>query len=267
MPLSWSLDHIGPLARSAEDLALLLGVIAGRDPNDPTTSLRPVPDFRQSLGRSVRGLRVALAGEGMDTEIDPAMTAAVEQAAATLADLGVAVERRSVPSFARCNALRRVIMLAEAAAIHRERLVAARERCNPQTVGRMEPGFAIPAVDHQRALAARAALLEEFCATVLNGADLLALPTSPVPTPEIAATDTGGDARFTAVANRLGALVGPFNYLGLPALSLPAGFDAAGMPLGLQLVARPFAEALLLQVAHALEAATGFSARRPPQRS
>jgi aspartyl-tRNA(Asn)/glutamyl-tRNA(Gln) amidotransferase subunit A len=265
MPLSWSLDHVGPLARSAEDLALLLGVIAGRDPSDPTTSARAVPDYRCGLGRSLGGLRLVAAGEGLDTPVEPTVAAVTEEALRVLADLGLAVERRPVvPSFARCNALRRVIMLAECAAIHRERVAAARDRYNPQTIGRMEPGFAFTAVDHQRALAARGPLLEAFCAEVLAGADLLALPTSPEPVPEIAATDTGGDARFTAVANRLGALVGPFNYLGLPALSLPAGFDAAGMPVGLQLVARPFAEGLLLQVAHAFERATGLAARRPP---
>ena len=79
-------------------------------------------------------------------------------------------------------------------------------------------------------------MLRRFCAEVFADADILALPTSAVGTPGIADTDTGGDARFTAIANRLGTLVGPFNFLGLPALSVPAGLDSAGMPLGLQLV-------------------------------
>jgi aspartyl-tRNA(Asn)/glutamyl-tRNA(Gln) amidotransferase subunit A len=95
----------------------------------------------------------------------------------------------------------------------------------------------------------------------------VALPTSPVPTPRIADTDTGGDARFVAVANLMGALVGPFNYLGLPALSLPCGLDGNGMPVGLQLVARPFADGLLLRVADAFERATGHAAARPPARA
>ena len=93
---------------------------------------------------------------------------------------------------------------------------------------------------------------------------MLALPATPVATPRIADTDTGGDARFVAVANRLGALLGPINYLGLPALSVPIGFDDSGMPVGLQLVARPFAEALLLRVAHAFAQATGHGAQPPP---
>jgi aspartyl-tRNA(Asn)/glutamyl-tRNA(Gln) amidotransferase subunit A len=99
---------------------------------------------------------------------------------------------------------------------------------------------------------------------VLGEADLLALPTSPVATPGIAETDTGGDACFVAIANRMGALVGPFNFLGLPALSLPVGRDRNGMPIGLQLVARPFAEGLLLRVAHAFEQATGCARQKLP---
>ena len=135
---------------------------------------------------------------------------------------------------------------------------------NPQTMSRMEPGFAMSGVDYVRALAARAPLLEAFCRDVLGTADILVLPTSPVATPEIAATDTGGDARYLATANLVGALVGPFNLLGLPALSLPIGLDANGMPIGLQLVGRPFAEGLLLRVAHAFEQATASTIRRPP---
>ena len=113
------------------------------------------------------------------------------------------------------------------------------------------------AVDYARALSARAPILRQFCAAVFAEADVLALPTCPATTPGIAETDTGGDPHFVAVANRLGTLVGPFNYLGLPALSVPMGLDARGMPIGLQLVARPLAEALLLRVAHAYEERRG----------
>lgn len=265
MPLSFTLDHIGPIARSAEDLALLLQAIAGYDAGDPTTSGRPVPDYRTALGRSPRGLKLVVAAAGLDTEVDPEIAAVLDEALAVLADLGIVVAgRRSLPSFATLNALRRMVMLAEGAAFHREGVATRRDAYNPQTIGRMEPGFAFSAVDYLRAVSARGPLLTRFCAEVLAEADLLLLPTSPVTTPKIADTDTGGDVRFQAVANRLGALVGPFNYLGLPALSLPAGFDSRGMPVGVQLVARPFAEALLLRAAHAFAAACDAGRRRPP---
>ncbi|MEK0082796.1 amidase [Benzoatithermus flavus] len=264
MPLSFSLDHIGPLARSAEDLALLLQAIAGHDPNDPTTSARPVPDYRAGLGEAVRGLRLAVAAEGVETEIDPEVVAVQEEALRVMADLGLSARPQTVASFKSLNALRRVIMLAECAAYHREWIATARDRYNLETANRMEPGFAFSAVDYLRAVSARATLLERFCKETFAAADLLVLPTSPVATPRIADTATGGDARFMAVANRMGALVGPFNYLGLPALNLPIGFDANGMPIGLQLVAPPFAEGLLLRMAHAFEAATGVARKRPP---
>jgi aspartyl-tRNA(Asn)/glutamyl-tRNA(Gln) amidotransferase subunit A len=155
-------------------------------------------------------------------------------------------------------------MLAECAALHRERMRDHRERYNPETTARMDPGFAFSAVDYLRALSARGPMLERFCAEVLADADVVALPTSPVETPRIGDTDTGGDAQFVAVANRLGVLVGPFNYLGLPALSLPVGRDGNGMPVGLQLVARPFAEGLLLRVAAAYEQSKGRHASGAP---
>ena len=264
MPLSWSLDHIGPLARSAEDLALMLQAIAGRDPDDSTTSARPVGDLRAGLRRGVRGLRLAVATAAPDAPVEPEVAAAVETATDLLAGAGMAVRRIELPPLGPINALRRVVMLVECAALHREQVAGRRGDYNPQTVGRMDPGFQFSGVDYARALSARAPVLRRFCAELLAAADVLALPTCPATTPRIADTDTGGDARFTAVANQLGTLVGPFNYLGLPALSLPVGFDARGMPLGLQLVARPFGEALLLRVAHAFEEIAQIAARRPP---
>ena len=264
MPLSFSLDHIGPLARSPEDLALMLQAIAGRDHDDPTTSGRAVPDYRAGLDLGLRGLRLAVAAEDPHAPVDGDIAAAIERALAVLTDAGMSARPVTLPSFEHLNALRRVVMLSECAAFHREQVVARRGEYNAQTVARLDPGFALSAADYLRALAARGPILERFCTETMAGVDIVALPTSPVATPRIADTDTGGDARFVAVANRVGALVGPFNYLGLPALSLPVGLDADGMPIGLQLVARPFAEGLLLRVAAAFDRAVGFSARRPP---
>ena len=263
MPLSFSLDHIGPLARSAEDVALVMQSIAGADSADPTTAARPVPDYAAAMRSGVGGLRLAVAEAGLANEVDAEVAATFERAVAHLAAAGMSVTRPSIPPFVPLNALRRLVMLVEIAALHRERVEASYGDYNPQTVSRMEPGFDVSGVDYARALSARAPMLRRFCAEVFADADVLALPTCPVTTPGIAETDTGGDPHFMAVANRLGTLVGPFNYLGLPALSLPMGLDARGMPLGLQLVARPFAEAMLLRVAHAYEGVAGRLAPPP----
>ena len=266
MPLSHSLDHVGPLVRTSEDAALLLQVIAGYDPEDPTTGRRPVPTYLAGLRRGVTGLRLAVPEGGLDDALDAEVVVAVERSLASLADSGMRICRVAVPAFGPLNALRRLIMLVECAALHRERVETARGRYNPQTLSRMEPGFPVSGVDYARALGARAPMLRRFCAEVFADADILALPTCAVGTPGIADADTGGDARFTAIANRLGTLVGPFNFLGLPALSVPAGLDSAGMPLGLQLVARPFGEAILLRVARALEDAGGALGPPPTAR-
>ena len=264
MPLSYSLDHVGPLARSAEDCALLLRCIAGHDPNDPTSSTRPVPDYVAALERKVAGVRIAQAtGAGFGVEVDEEVSVAVDDALWAFRGLGAQVAPAALPSFGPLNALRRVLMLAELAGLHRDLMSERQGAYNPQTSGRMMPGFALEAADYVQALMARGPLLERFCAEVFAEADILALPTSPVPTPRIEDTDTGGDARFYGLANAMGALVGPFNYLGLPAISLPVGVDRNGMPIGLQLVGRPFAEGLLLRAAHAFGRETGLPGRPP----
>ncbi|MGD9508736.1 MAG: amidase family protein, partial [Geminicoccaceae bacterium] len=217
-----------------------------------------VPNYLADLRRGVSGLRLAVAEAGLDTLLEAEVAIAIGEAVDRLGRLGMRVDRIEVPAFAPLNAMRRLIMLVECAALHRDRVEAARERYNPQTLARMEPGFPVAGVDYVRALAARAPLLRRFCTDVFTEADVLALPCCPVPTPSIRETDTGGDARFTTLANRIGTLVGPFNLLGLPAINVPAGLDRRGLPVGLQLVARPFGEALLLRVAHALESAGGM---------
>ena len=263
MPLSFSLDHVGPLARATEDCALVLRIIAGRDPRDPTTSARPVPDYGAGLGAGIENLRVAVVEDCFEDVVAEEVASAFGEAMRSLRELGARIEPRSVPHFRPLNALRRVVMLGDAAAYHAGFVAARRGDYAPQTLARLEPGFALSATDHLRAVSARGPLLETFCLEAFAHADVLALPTSPVPAPGIAETDTGGDARFVEIANVIGGLVGPFNYLGLPAISVPMGLDANGVPMGLQLVARPFAEALLFRVAHAFERATGWSRQRP----
>lgn len=264
MPLSFSLDHIGPLARTALDCALLLEAIAGPDPLDRTTSQRPVGRLAAAIDAGVRGLRIGFARDGLEVAPEAGIAALERDAMAVFRELGARVHEQPIAPLAPINAARRIVLMAECAALHRELVRTRRADYNPETLARLLPGFALDAVDYLRALALRVPLLERFVAEVFQACDLLALPTCPVATPSLAETATGADARFVAVSNALGSAIGFANYLGLPALSVPMGFDARGMPVGLQLVGRPFAEALLLRAAHAFERATGLAARRPP---
>jgi len=264
MPLSFTLDHIGPICRSSADCALMLGVIAGTDPRDPTTSAAPVPDYGAALGEDLRGQRILALVDGLGYAPEPAVARHFEEACAILRGLGAELREGTLPGGEELAAVRRVVGMVEPAAYHREHVLRRRAEFNPHTLARMEPGFAIEASIYARALAARAGWLERICRELLSEADLLVLPSAVTPPPPIAETDTGGDARFVDLANRLTAYVAPFNYLGLPAASVPMGFDEEGLPMGLQIVGRPFAEARVLRACFAFEQATGHTRRRPP---
>lgn len=162
MPLSFSLDHVGPLARSAEDCALVLRAIAGRDPADPTTSARPVPDYVAGLARGVAGVRVGqvVLDDGREGGVEPEIARICAEAVGAIKELGAAVAPVTLPDFAPLNTLRRILMLAEAAGIHRGLVAARGSEYNPQTTGRMAPGFALDASAYVQALMCRGPLLE-----------------------------------------------------------------------------------------------------------
>ena len=257
MPLSFSLDHVGPLARTTRDVATMLQAIAGHDPDDTTTSRRPVPSYHAGLERGVTGLRLFHATGGLGCTVDPVIDAAVRKAIAGMASDGATVEEGALDQVDAINAIRRLVLMAECGSVHRDHVARRHDDFVPQTLARMEPGFALSAMDYLSALRSRGPALDAFCRSIFSKADLIVLPTCPVQTPKIADTDTGGDQRFVQVANAIGQLIGVFNWLGLPAISVPVGLDSNNMPIGLQIVGRPFAEALVLQASAAVERAHG----------
>jgi aspartyl-tRNA(Asn)/glutamyl-tRNA(Gln) amidotransferase subunit A len=265
MPLSFSHDNVGPLARSARDCALLLGVIAGHDPKDPTSADLPVPDYAAALTGDLRGVRIGLAETWFLDDAAPAVVAAVEAALAVLAGRGAAVRRIALPLMDAVAAYGGIVSRVEAAAIHAQWL---RERPGDYAAhlsGRMYPGLAIPATYYVESLSRRGPVLRDFARQVFAEVDLIATPTIRTLLPTLAETDIdhgppGTEDRFMAVS----ANTRPFNYLGLPAISLPCGIDPAGLPIGLQLAARPFAEARLLAAADAYQRDTDWHARLPP---
>ncbi len=266
MPLSWSLDHVGPLARSARDCTLLLHVLAGPDARDPSSRLGEGIPIPRSAPGTLRGLRVLAVEDVPEAAVQGRVRRLFAEALGALAEAGAVVERGELPEIETIQTARRVVLMAEAATLHLAHLRTRGDRLLPHTLARLRPGLAFGAATLGTALRARGVLLRRFCRAVFDRFDLIATPTVPVPAPAIAATDTDGDARFVRLSNRIGALVGPFNYLGLPAVSVPMGL-VGRLPVGLQLVGPPFADAAVLGAAAAFEGVRGPLPRGPAVRA
>lgn len=264
MPLSWSLDHVGPMTRTVRDAALLLRLIAGHDPDDATSSRQAVPDYPADLRRPVAGLRVGVPENYYWDGLDPEMAAAVRTAIGALGKLGLLVKELRVPDPQIAADVANVIARCESAAIHARLVREAPHALQPTVRTRLEVGFRISAHDYLQATRLRARLARSFIDDVFGEVDLLAAPVIPEPAPALAAIKAGGTEDVVRRMGRFSRLTRPFNGLGLPALSLPCGFSTAGLPLAFQLVGRPFDEATILRAGFAYEQATAWVTRHPP---
>jgi aspartyl-tRNA(Asn)/glutamyl-tRNA(Gln) amidotransferase subunit A len=263
MPLSWSMDHLGPLARTVADAALILEIVAGHDPHDATSSRRGVPDYPRLLESPIGGLRVGVPENYYFDGIDPEMAAAVRAAAAALAGLGALVAPVRLPDPRTLIDVGNAISRSEAAALH---VRLARERpheLQPAVRARLEIGFHISAHDYLQALRLRSRLTREFIAEVFAEVDALVVPVIPEPAPALAAVKSGSVDEFVARMGRFSRLTRPFNTLGLPALTVPCGFSSDGRPLAVQIVGRAFDEATILRLGHAYQQAASWRLEEP----
>ncbi len=264
MPLSFSMDNVGPLTRTARDCARVLGVIAGHDPADPTSAREAVPDYEAGLTGGLTGLRIGLVTNPGLMGTDDAVVDAVAAATRVLAGRGATVQPVVLPHMDAVSAYVGIVSRCEGAAIHARWM---RERPQDYAVhlsARLYAGYAIPAAYYVEALSGRGPLLRAFASDVFGQVDVLVLPTIPSALPTLAETDIDGgppgtEHRFMAVS----ANTRPFNYLGLPAASAMCGLDRNGCPIGLQIVGRPFAEGRVLQVADAYQRDTDWHLRVP----
>ncbi len=254
--LATSLDHVGPMARSAHDCALLLSVIAGGDPADATTADVPVPDYAAALGGPVRGLRVGVPRgyfwEALPADIAGAVTAALE----TLGRLGLTLEEVEIPEWPAAVEAGHVLIRCEAAAEYRTALRERPADLIPEVRARLEAGSATSAPDYVDALRA-AGRLRLALDRLFRRVDVLALPGRDQTAPRM---DAGGKL-LEPLSPR--SYSSPLNLAGVPGLSVPCGFDRRGLPIGLQLAGRAWEETTLLRVAHAYQQATDWHARRP----
>ncbi len=265
LPLSFSLDCIGPLARSVADAALLLRVIAGHDPNDPRTSTGPVPDYTAELEAGVEGLRIATPETYFYDPVEEEVAAKVRASLDVFAALGAEIVPLRLPaSIATANPLTLLILACEGAAYHRRWLDERRHDYGRQTLGRLLPGLLYPATRYVEALSLRGRILEELREAVFARADVLHTPMWPFPIPTIEESDLAANPGFSEYIAATGHCARPVNYLGLPGVSVPAGFTGNGLPVAFQLIGRPFDEALLLRAARAYERETGCTSHAPP---
>jgi aspartyl-tRNA(Asn)/glutamyl-tRNA(Gln) amidotransferase subunit A len=267
VPLSGSLDHAGPLARTVEDCAIFLQAVAGYDPRDSGSADRPVPDFRAELDAGIRGARLGLDRQYfMSPGVSGAVVAAFEAALEVLRGLGAEVVDVRIPELDLSTVVGLTILQAEASAYHKELLRTRLEDFETGTRLMLEFGQLIPGTQYVKALGARKVIADALRRTFeVHRLDALVSPTLPIPTVlrEQSVGDFlgGGGERVDLSGLLKHGICG--NVTGVPALTQPCGFEADRLPIGLQLFGKPFQEAKLFRLARAYEAATSWHTMRP----
>jgi len=263
VPHSWSLDHAGPLARTVGDAAHLLNVLAGYDPADPACQTQPVPDYTKALDKPIEGLRIGVCRNHFFERNDLDVEHAVEQAIADLAGQGATVQDFRVPLLDYGLGAIFAIELASSTAYHDASLRAGRAaHFQPDVRTLVEIGRFITAADYLKAEQYRTVLMDEF-RKVFENVDVVVTPTTPITAWKIGDWHVEVGGRQESVLAASWRFTYPFNLTGLPAVSVPCGFDRRGLPIGLQIAARPYDEMTLLRVAHAYERTHDWTNRTP----
>jgi len=263
-PLSWSQDHVGPMTRTVKDAAIVLNCIAGHDPKDPTSSTELVPDYSEALRGDLKGIRLGIVREFGEERLEDEVKAAFQEALRHMErDLGASVQEVSIPTIRHGAAISLTILASEAAAYHGHNLRTRLMDYSPDVRRRLLLGELIYSADYVQAQRARKLLIEEF-QRAFQRVDLIVAPSQNVTAPRIGQStirvqDVEGDVRLM-----LTRFCRPFNSAGLPAISIPCGFSKEGLPIGLQIVGRPFEESTVLRAAHAYEVSTPWHLKRPP---
>jgi len=262
MPLSQSLDTVGPLARTAQDCALLLGLMAGADPYDPTAVAGPLPDYTAAAQEPMKGLTIGIPTAFYVDDLDPEVARIIDETVAVLKHEGARVVQVELPDQRQLTAACQLVLAVEAAAFHKRWMIERPQDYGPQVLMRLQNGLAIPGVSYLEAMRWRGPALTAHLAAVA-GVDAVIAPVAPVAAPTIVESDVGNSPDAEALIQRLTRFTRPINYLGLPSLAIPAGFTRSGLPIGLQLIGRSFDDAMLLRIGAAFQRATDFHDRVP----
>jgi aspartyl-tRNA(Asn)/glutamyl-tRNA(Gln) amidotransferase subunit A len=256
-PLSWNLDHVGPLTRCVRDAALIFQIIAAYDPLDPASINMPTDDYLRHLTDEVKGKKVALGvGEYIESS-DPEVLAALHEAVTVLESLGYEVQEENMDWMREAALANKTMTQSDGAAVHRDRLKEHPDWFGDDIRRRLEDGAKTTSTEY---ILARRVQTEsrKRCEQFFESYDFLITPTTPIAAPTI----EGHDA--VEQAGRLTRFTSPFNLTGLPALSLPCGFTSEGLPIGLQIISGVWQEANVLNLGYAFEQATEWHNRFPP---
>ncbi|MEU3897500.1 amidase [Streptomyces sp. NPDC045251] len=255
--LSWSLDHVGPITRTVEDAALVLAAVAGHDPRDPASTPAPAADHRPAAWpENLTGLRVGVPRTYYFDHVDPDVETAVRGAVARLAELGAHLVDVEIPMARYVQAVQWGLMVPEATAYHERTLRTAADLYEDDVRVLLEAGELMSAGDHLRAQRARTLMRREW-ARLLREVDVVVAPTVPLTAvPAGQSAVTWSDGTVESVSDAYVRLSAPANITGVPALTVPVGADRAGMPIGMQVLGRPFDEATVVRVGHACERST-----------
>ena len=262
---SWSMDTVGPISRSVEDAAITIQAIAGYDTKDTYSWDVPVPDYRRALTGDIQGIKMGVIQERMDSpNLDPEFRETVAKAISVIGELGASSEDVSIPLAPNAGALTMSILNVEWANLHRPLFEPNFDELDHNNKIRFLTGSIIPAQAYYKAQKIRAVLRQQIL-DALEKVDVLILPTGPVTAPPVESVPgiESKEHSLTGLAGRI-SFTGPFNLAGTPAISVPCGFSAAGMPMGLQIVGKPFDEETVLKVAHAYEQNTDWHNCRAP---
>ncbi len=263
LPLAWSLDHVGPMCRTAADCALMLGAMAGYDPRDPTTSVLPVPDYMAALTGVVKGLRIGLLRPFFMESATAAQQQAVEQAVKALQGLGASVQEVKLETVKLAAGASSAVIAAEAYAYHEAWIKKRPQEYGADVRERLRAGAFVSGADYVNGQRARVLIRDDVDAALAR-LDVLVAPTTPIAATPVGEGEVEINGERRPVRASLIRFTRPFNVTGHPAASVPCGFTPEGLPIGLQIVGRPFDEATVLRVADAYQRATDWHVGRPP---
>lgn len=261
IPLSWSLDHVGPMTRSVADAAIILQAIAGYDPLEIHSQMIPVSNYSAALRSKTSSLRLGIPREFFFADLDPEIEAATNRAISVLEKLTAGVTEVRLTASVQAS-VRIAVRATEAYAYHAQYAAKTPDLYQPETLGRIRTGAAITAADYIQGLHDLAKARRDIN-KVFERVDLLIAPTHPILQPAISglAGNIEKDLEIGTLSNRNNS---PFDVYGSPAISVPCGFTSGGLPIGLQIVGKHGSEATVLQLAYAYEQATDWHKRRPP---